>query len=210
MKQFFTLCIFLVCKQIFSKCFFVANPAFGRIYGILIFMLAALRFSCAINIHNKRFDTKFFCIHLYFKLVMQKIPILIPINICNLIPINKISLFTAFTTWHCCRLHYCLGTFFWNYLYSNQQVWTSTFFLIFSYLVSSLLFHILEQTDRQTDLPTYQTGQTIVWKLKKLSIKSLLVAMLFWVSYFCFFARCINHIVVAGVLLCAPRTILIG
>lgn len=92
------------------------------------------------------------------------IRILIPINICNLIPINKISLFTAFTTWHCCRLHYCLGTFFWNYLYSNQQVWTSTFFLIFSYLVSSLLFHILEQTDRQTDLPTYQTGQTIVWK----------------------------------------------
>lgn len=91
MKQFFTLCIFLVCKQIFSKCFFVANPAFGRIYGILIFMLAALRFSCAINIHNKRFDTKFFCIHLYFKLVMQKIPILIPINICNLIRFNKLN-----------------------------------------------------------------------------------------------------------------------
>lgn len=107
---------------------------------------------------------------------------------CNLIPINKISLFTAFTTWHCCRLHYCLGTFFWNYLYSNQQVWTSTFFLIFSYLVSSLLFHILEQTDRQTDVPTYQTDQTIEWKFnkKKLSIKSLLVVMLFWVSYFCF------------------------
>lgn len=114
------------------------------------------------------------------------IRILIPINICNLIPINKISLFTAFTTWHCCRLHYCLGTFFWNYLYSNQQVWTSTFFLIFSYLVSSLLFHILEQTDRQTDVPTYQTGQTIVWKLKKTFIKILLVAILFWVSYFCF------------------------
>lgn len=107
-------------------------------------------------------------------------------NICNLIPINKISLFTASTTWHCCRLHYCLGTFFWNYLYSNQQVWTSTFFLIFSYLVSSLLIHSLEQTDRQTDVPTYQTGQTIVWKLKKTFIKILLVAILFWVSYFCF------------------------
>lgn len=63
MKQFFTLYIFLVCKQIFSKCTFVANPAFGRIYGILLFLLAALRFSCAFDIHNKRFDTKVLNFH---------------------------------------------------------------------------------------------------------------------------------------------------
>ncbi|XP_048737977.2 ergosterol biosynthetic protein 28 homolog [Ostrea edulis] len=29
------------------------NPAFGRIYGIFLFLLAALRLSCAIDIHNK-------------------------------------------------------------------------------------------------------------------------------------------------------------
>lgn len=32
----------------------VGNPAFGRIYGIFLFLLAALRLSCAIDIHNKR------------------------------------------------------------------------------------------------------------------------------------------------------------
>lgn len=72
MRQFFTLCFFLVCEQIFSKCTFVANPAFGRIYGILLFLLAALRLSCAIDIHNKRFDTKVLYMHLYFKLVKGK------------------------------------------------------------------------------------------------------------------------------------------
>lgn len=92
MKQFFTLCIFLVCKQIFSKCFFVANPAFGRIYGILLFLLAALRFSCAINIHNERFDTKFFCIHLYFKLLIEFLVYIIDVsNPCIQWNLNEIT-----------------------------------------------------------------------------------------------------------------------
>lgn len=43
----------LLSTQFYTLSQHYANPAFGRIYGILIFMLAALRFSCAINIHNK-------------------------------------------------------------------------------------------------------------------------------------------------------------
>lgn len=43
----------LLSTQFYTLSQHYANPAFGRIYGILLFLLAALRFSCAINIHNK-------------------------------------------------------------------------------------------------------------------------------------------------------------
>lgn len=120
---------------------------------------------------------------------------------------NSISLFTAFTTWHCCRLHYFLETFFWSYLYSNQQVWTSTFFSTFSYLVSSLIVLSSRQIDRQTYLHNRQTKYCM--KIETLNKKPVSCHIV--LSFvFLFFARCIVHIVIAGGLLCAPRAILAG
>nr|XP_022332946.1 probable ergosterol biosynthetic protein 28 [Crassostrea virginica] len=43
----------LLSTQIYTLSPQYANPAFGRIYGILIFILAVLRLSCAIDIHNR-------------------------------------------------------------------------------------------------------------------------------------------------------------
>lgn len=43
----------LLSTQFYTLSQHYANPAFGRIYGILLFLLAALRFSCAFDIHNK-------------------------------------------------------------------------------------------------------------------------------------------------------------
>lgn len=43
----------LLSTQFYTLSQHYANPAFGRIYGILVFLLAALRFSCAVDIHNK-------------------------------------------------------------------------------------------------------------------------------------------------------------
>ncbi|XP_061173577.1 ergosterol biosynthetic protein 28 homolog [Saccostrea echinata] len=43
----------LLSRLIYTQTPHYANPVFGRIYGIFNFLLAALRFSCAVDIHNK-------------------------------------------------------------------------------------------------------------------------------------------------------------
>ncbi|XP_062617578.1 ergosterol biosynthetic protein 28 homolog [Saccostrea cucullata] len=43
----------LLSRFIYTQTPHYANPAFGRIYGLFNFLLAALRFSCALDIHNK-------------------------------------------------------------------------------------------------------------------------------------------------------------
>lgn len=136
---------------------------------------------------------------------------LIPINICNLIRFNKLN-FIIHSIYNLTLLSFTL--LFGNILlelFVFKSASVNFYILLNLFLSGKFFINSFSRADGSTDGRTYVSNRPNYWmKIKKNIYKNPASCHTVLSFVFLFFARGIDHIVVAGVLLCAPRTILIG
>lgn len=136
---------------------------------------------------------------------------LIPINIYNLFRFNKLN-FIIHSIYNLTLLSFTL--LFGNILlelFVFKSASVNFYILLNLFLSGKFFINSYSQADGSTDGLTYVSNRpNYCMKIKKTIYKKPASCHVVLSFVFLFFARCINHIVVAGVLLCAHRIILNG